>query len=96
MKMKKLHPWAIYEGVAYCAMSQFVTLEANGKTLKFWFYVIREYYEKLVHMLKPLLPKFRPDLSTRLKHIAEKQVPAKLKPIVTSEMHAAQKLLQHV
>ena len=26
---------AIYEGVAYCAMSQFLTLGANGKTLKF-------------------------------------------------------------
>ena len=33
-------------------------------------------------MLKILVPKFRPDLSTRLKDIAEKQVPAKLKPIV--------------
>ena len=33
-------------------------------------------------MLKPLVPKFRPDLSARLKDIAENQVPAKLKPIV--------------
>ena len=33
-------------------------------------------------MLKPLVPKFRPDPSARLKDIAEKQVPAKLKPIV--------------
>ena len=33
-------------------------------------------------MLKLLVPKFRPDLSARLKHIAEKQVPVKLKPIV--------------
>ena len=33
-------------------------------------------------MLKPLVPKFRPDLSTRLKCIPENQFPAKLKPIV--------------
>ena len=33
-------------------------------------------------MLKPLVPKIRPDLSARLKDIAEKQVPAKLNPIV--------------
>ena len=33
-------------------------------------------------MLNPLAPKFRPDLSARLKDIAKKQVPAKLKPIV--------------
>ena len=33
-------------------------------------------------MLKPLVPKFRPGLSVQLEDIAEKQVPAKLKPIV--------------
>ena len=33
-------------------------------------------------MLKPAAPKFRPDLSARLTDIAEKQVFAKLKPIV--------------
>ena len=33
-------------------------------------------------MLKTLVAKFRPDLSARFKDIAEKQVPAKLKPIV--------------
>ena len=43
---------------------------------------MRVYYEKLGHMLKPLVPKFRPDLRVRLKDIAEKQVPARLKPIV--------------
>ena len=35
-------------------------------------------------MLKPLVSMFRLDLSARLKGIAEKQVPAKLKPIVGS------------
>ena len=45
-------------------------------------FVIRVYHEKLSHMLKPLVPEFRPDLSARLKYIAEKQVPGKLKPIV--------------
>ena len=34
-------------------------------------------------MLKPLVPKFPPDLPVRLKDIAEKQVPTNLKPIVT-------------
>ena len=32
--------------------------------------------------MKPLVSKFRPDLSARSKDIAEKQVPAKLKPMV--------------
>ena len=33
-------------------------------------------------MLKPLALNFRPDLSTRLKDIAKKQVSAKAKPMV--------------
>ena len=33
-------------------------------------------------MLKHLVPEFHPDLSVRFKYIVEKQVPAKLKPIV--------------
>ena len=72
----------MYEGMPYCPMSQLLTLAANGKTLKFWLLVIRVYYEKLGHILKPLVPKFRPDLVARLRDIAEKQVPANLKPIV--------------
>ena len=72
---------SLYEGVAFGVMSQFVTLGANGKTLKFWFFVIRVPYEKLGHLLKLVL-KFRSDLSVHLKDIAKKQVPAKLKPIV--------------
>ena len=47
-----------------------------------FFFVIRVYDEKLGHMLKPLVSKFRPDLSARLKDIAEKQVSAKPQPIV--------------
>ena len=35
-------------------------------------------------MLKLLVHKFRPDLLSRLKDIAEKQVPATLKPIVAA------------
>ena len=73
---------AIYQGVAYCALSLFLTLGANGKILKFCFFVIRAHYEKLGHILKPIVPKFRRDLSIRLKDIAEKQVLTKLKPIV--------------
>ena len=84
---------AIYEGVTYCVMSQCLTLGANaeirlfalrrqnGQTLIFLFSVIRVYYEKLGHILKPLVSKCCPDLFTRLKDIAEKQVPAELKPI---------------
>ena len=37
--------------------------------------------EKIGQMLKSLVPKFRPNLPARLKDIAEKQVPAMLKPI---------------
>ena len=37
----------IYQGLAYCAMSPFLTLDANGKTMKFCFFVIRVYYEKI-------------------------------------------------
>ena len=44
----------------------------------------RVYYEKLGHTLKPLVPKFRLDPFSRLRDIAEKQVPAKLKPIVNA------------
>ena len=73
---------AIYEGVDYCPMSQSLTLSDNGKALKMWLFVVRVYCEKIDHMLKPLVPKLSPDLSARLKDIAEKQVPAKLKPIV--------------
>ena len=47
--------------------------------------VIRVYYETLGHMLKPLVSKFSSDLSVRLRDIAEKQVPAKMKPIVGTE-----------
>ena len=36
-------------------------------------------FQKIGRMLDPLVPKFRPDLSVRLKDIAEKEVPAKLK-----------------
>ena len=35
-------------------------------------------------MLKPIMPKFHSDLSVRLRDIAEKQVPVRLKPIVVT------------
>ena len=38
--------------------------------------------KKIGHMLKPLLSKFCPDLSSRSKGVSEKQVLAKLKPLV--------------
>ena len=45
-------------------------------------FLLQQYNEKLGHVLKHLVPKFRLDLSVRSKNIAEKQVPVKLKPIV--------------
>ena len=45
-------------------------------------FVIRVYDKKLDHILEPLVAKYRPDLFVRLRDIAEKQVPADLKPIV--------------
>ena len=39
--------------------------------------------KKIGCMLKHVVSKFRHDLSIRLKDIAEKQVPAKLKPIIS-------------
>ena len=86
---------AIYEGVPYCDMSKFLTLGAKCKTLEFRFFVIRLYYEKLGRMLKPIVPKFRPDLSVRLRDITEKQVPAKLKPIVCQLQHFRRRLGRH-
>ena len=56
-------------------MLQFLTLGANGKTQKSLFFVVRVNYEKLGHMLKPLVPRFRPDLFARLKDIAENRSP---------------------
>ena len=43
----------------------------------------------LSSMLKHLVPKFRPDLSVRLKDIAEKQVPAKMKPMEEDDLTLA-------
>ena len=42
-------------------------------------------------MLKPLVPKFLPNLSAQLADIAEKQVPAKLKRIVGMHVPILQK-----
>ena len=67
-------------------MPLFLTLGANCKSLKFRFFVIRVYYEKIGHLLKPIVLKFRHDLFARLRDIAEKQIPAKLKPIVASPL----------
>ena len=81
---------AIYKGVAYCAMLQLLTLGANSRTLKFRFFAIRVYYEKLGLILKPLVPNFRPDLFAHLRDIAEKQVSANLKPIVVARISNSQ------
>ena len=54
------------------------------------------YYEKLGRMLKPLLPKFRSDLFVRLTDIAEKQVPAKLKPVVGDRTAHSRMLAQYI
>ena len=76
-------------------MSHFLTLGANCKTLNFLsFFVIRVYYEKLGHVLKPLVLKFRPFLFIRLRDIAEKQVLMKLKPIVDERRRASSETLK--
>ena len=56
-------------------MSQFLTLRAKRKALKFLCLVIRVCYGKLGPILKPLVPTFRPDLFIRLNDIAEKTGP---------------------
>ena len=48
------------------------------------FFVMSILRKKLRHMLKPPMSKFRSYLSVRSMDIAEKQVPAKLKPIVVT------------
>ena len=48
----------------------------------FDFFVTRAYDEKLGHILETLVAKYRPDIFAHLRDIAEKQVPANLKPIV--------------
>ena len=47
---------------------------------------------KIGRPLKPLVPNFRFDLPVRLRDIAEKQVPMKLKPIVTDKTNAMTEL----
>ena len=60
----------------------FFNIRSQWQDPEILIFVIRIYYEKLGRMLKALVPKFRPDISARLKDIAEKQVPTRLKPIV--------------
>ena len=61
-----------------------LSITSQRQDCKILIFVIRIYYEKIGHMLKTLVPKFRSDLFVRLRAIAEEQVPAKLKPIVDS------------
>ena len=60
----------------------FFTLRANGKCLKFSFFVISVYYKKLGRCLKLLVPKYHPDPLNGLGDIPEKVYSAELKPIV--------------
>ena len=55
---------------------------ANSMTLNFLLLLLLGVCCKNNSQLKPVVPTFRPDLSVRLKDRAEKQVPAKLKPMV--------------
>ena len=48
------------------------------------FFCYKSILRKIRSVAEPRVPKFRSDLSDRLKDIAGKQVPAKLKPIVVS------------
>ena len=73
-------------------MSYFLTLRANGKTLKLRFFVIRVCKGKLGHMLKPLVPRFRPDLSVRLRDIAKRTGPRKTE---TDSSYIGGQFIQH-
>ena len=71
-------------GVIYVGLRHVATFSIRSQWQDpdfFLFFVIRVYYEKLGHILKPLVPKFRSDIFARFLDIAEKQVPANLKPI---------------
>ena len=60
-----------------------ITSRWQDPEILFYFIVLRVgILQKIARMLKPLVLKFRPDLCVRLKYMAEKEVPAKLKPIV--------------
>ena len=59
-----------------------LSITSQRKDPEIFIFAISVHYEKLVHVLKPLVPMFRSDTSVRLRDIAERQVPAKLKLIV--------------
>ena len=73
----------------------FLTLRANGRTLNFFLCCCKSILQKLGRMQEPLMPKFRPDPSVRLKDIFEKQVPVKLKPIVETDIAYCTALYQY-
>ena len=54
----------------------------DPEILLLFFFCYKNIPQKMGRILKPLVPKFRSDLSIRLNYIVEKRVPAKLKPIV--------------
>ena len=65
--------------------STMLNITSQWQDPEFLVFVIRVYCKKIGLMLKPPVPKFRPDLSARLEDITEKHVPAKLKPIEVME-----------
>ena len=75
----------LYEGAAQRPTSYFLTLRVNGKSLKFWLFVISLYYKKLGRHLKPLLSKYPPDPLGRLENMPEKVYYTELKPIAGSQ-----------
>ena len=68
--------------------------QLHGSEILFvcFFFVMSIYREIIGRILKPLVLEFRPDLMARLKDTAERQVPAKLKPIVVLFIHSLLKL----
>ena len=66
----------------------------DPQILIFFFFAIKSILQEIGRTLKPIVPKFCPHLSVRLKDIAEKQVPTKLKPIEESRRSAVPPLSQ--
>ena len=61
-----------------------ITSQWQDPEILIFFFVVRLYHEKLGRVLKNPMSKFCSDLFVRLRDITEKQVPAKLKPIVVT------------
>ena len=65
--------------MAYCAMSHFLNIRSQWLGPEILIFCDKSILRKIRSHADTIVPKFRSDLSARLKDTAEKQVPAKLK-----------------